>query len=453
MGRNATSRAVFVSTMRTLLAFAGAALLTSVCGCAVQAQVGDPYPYPPAGAVGYGDPGQYDDRPGYNEYAEAGDYRRPLDPYGQWVDDRTYGRVWRPYVAAGWAPYTDGYWGWSNWGWSWIATGPWAWTFHYGRWVSLPSFGWAWYPGSVWGPAWVDWHAGDGWIAWAPLAPFGVVSFNNYIYVNERNFCSPNLRRVVVRDRDVPDHVRRDVYERRIVRAPDRGYIQRVARDPIRTFDRGDRNDRFVNRRDDGPSRRIERRDDDGGSRRFERRDDDGPSRRVERRDQDNNAGRRFDRPGRPFDDRRPDGFANRRDDDPSGRITPPRVYRPADRNLGENVGEPRRRMENGGGYRTPMMPDDRTERRLRRDSDNAPGRMEPRQGFVDQGAPRAGRRVERAPRGPERVEQMPSTNFAPRSIERAPSAGMGGGFGGGRSSGSSFADEGGQRRRMIIRR
>ena len=77
-----------------------------------------------------------------------------LDGYGQWVDEPSYGMVWVPVVAAGWAPYHYGYWNWiAPWGWTWIAYEPWGFApFHYGRWVYAPH-GWAWVPGPRWGPA------------------------------------------------------------------------------------------------------------------------------------------------------------------------------------------------------------------------------------------------------------------------------------------------------------
>jgi len=77
-----------------------------------------------------------------------------LDGYGQWVDEPSYGMVWVPVVAAGWAPYRYGYWNWiAPWGWTWIASEPWGFApFHYGRWVYAPS-GWGWVPGPRWGPA------------------------------------------------------------------------------------------------------------------------------------------------------------------------------------------------------------------------------------------------------------------------------------------------------------
>src|SRR5205823_8443290 len=51
-----------------------------------------------------------------------------LDPYGQWVQDPSYGSVWAPRVAAGWAPYQQGHWVWIDWyGWTWVSYDPWGW--------------------------------------------------------------------------------------------------------------------------------------------------------------------------------------------------------------------------------------------------------------------------------------------------------------------------------------
>jgi hypothetical protein len=88
-----------------------------------------------------------------------------LDGYGQWVDEPSYGMVWVPVVAAGWAPYHFGYWNWiAPWGWTWIAHEHWGFApSHYGRWVCTPH-GWGWVPGPrsdsppVYSPALVAWR-------------------------------------------------------------------------------------------------------------------------------------------------------------------------------------------------------------------------------------------------------------------------------------------------------
>jgi hypothetical protein len=100
--------------------------------------------------VGYGDMGQY----------------------GTWRSNPDYGEMWVPNgIAAGWAPYTDGYWAWVNpWGWTWVDAAPWGFApFHYGRWAFVDGY-WGWCPGPVavepvYAPAlvaWVGFGAGFG---------------------------------------------------------------------------------------------------------------------------------------------------------------------------------------------------------------------------------------------------------------------------------------------------
>src|SRR5262249_60698311 len=56
--------------------------------------------------------------------------------------------------------------------WTWVSSESFGWaTYHYGRWAYDPDYGWIWVPGSEWGPAWVDWQEGDGYVGWAALPP------------------------------------------------------------------------------------------------------------------------------------------------------------------------------------------------------------------------------------------------------------------------------------------
>ncbi|HUK62443.1 MAG TPA: DUF6600 domain-containing protein, partial [Dongiaceae bacterium] len=73
-----------------------------------------------------------------------------LDHYGDWRVVPTYGSVWVPRVAAGWAPYSAGSWVYDPYyGWSWVDAAPWGWApFHYGRWVSVGGY-WGWAPGPL----------------------------------------------------------------------------------------------------------------------------------------------------------------------------------------------------------------------------------------------------------------------------------------------------------------
>ncbi len=106
-----------------------------------------------------------------------------FDRYGRWVDDPTYGYVWAPTVASGWAPYSDGRWLWEDaYGWTWLSAEPWGWApYHYGRWFHSGLYGWCWYPPAygvvpVWQPALVGFVLFDDFgfenIGWVPLAPF-----------------------------------------------------------------------------------------------------------------------------------------------------------------------------------------------------------------------------------------------------------------------------------------
>ncbi|MDB6005421.1 MAG: hypothetical protein JWR15_2408 [Prosthecobacter sp.] len=96
-----------------------------------------------------------------------------LSPYGDWIYVQDYGYVWQPLVAQqnNWAPYSDGYWAFTDAGWTWISNEDFGWiTYHYGRWMRLGQ-NWAWVPGYEWAPAWVSWRQTQGQIGWAPLPP------------------------------------------------------------------------------------------------------------------------------------------------------------------------------------------------------------------------------------------------------------------------------------------
>ena len=68
------------------------------------------------------DAGWYPDE-GYGGYEDTvpdpGQWGPSLAPYGQWVDDGTFGNVWQPAVPYGWRPYVDGSWVWTSYGWTW----------------------------------------------------------------------------------------------------------------------------------------------------------------------------------------------------------------------------------------------------------------------------------------------------------------------------------------------
>jgi hypothetical protein len=63
-----------------------------------------------------------------------------LSPYGDWIYADDYGYVWQPTVAqqSDWAPYSDGYWAYTDAGWTWISNEDFGWaTYHYGRWIRM----------------------------------------------------------------------------------------------------------------------------------------------------------------------------------------------------------------------------------------------------------------------------------------------------------------------------
>jgi hypothetical protein len=117
----------------------------------------------------------YDD--GYDPQAYT-QFQTALAPYGSWYDDPTYGNVWSPYastVGSDFVPYAScGHWLMSEYGWTWDSDLSWGWApFHYGRWIPITGRGWSWVPGTMWGPAWVSWRSGNGYVGWSPLPPRG----------------------------------------------------------------------------------------------------------------------------------------------------------------------------------------------------------------------------------------------------------------------------------------
>ncbi len=132
--------------------------------------------------------------------SSASDFYEPLSPYGDWLTVGSYGRCWRPRgVAAGWRPYTNGHWEWTDEGWYWASDDPWGWaTCHYGRWDEDDDGRWFWVPRTEWAPAWVVWREGDGYVGWAPDPPRGggarvnvEVRPRNFVFIDERHFEDP----------------------------------------------------------------------------------------------------------------------------------------------------------------------------------------------------------------------------------------------------------------------
>jgi hypothetical protein len=120
--------------------------------------------------------------------ANFGVFYSSLSPHGDWIamDGGTY--AWHPGgVPAGWRPYTEGEWVWTDDGWYWQTDEPWGWaTYHYGRWYYDDFYGWVWIPGYEWAPAWVEWRWGGGFFGWAPLGPYAV--FNSGWGIHYRRY-------------------------------------------------------------------------------------------------------------------------------------------------------------------------------------------------------------------------------------------------------------------------
>ncbi|MGH9441130.1 MAG: DUF6600 domain-containing protein [Thermoanaerobaculia bacterium] len=183
-------------------------------------------------------------------------FQSRLSPYGTWVTVGNYGRCWRPSrVSAGWQPYSNGEWLYTDYGWSWVSYDPWgAYPYHYGSWVYEPGYGWVWVPGYVWGPAWVTWCYSDDFIGWAPLSPAFVFTTSGYfgrafvdppsryVFVPTRSFVGVNAATVRLSSRQNATLLRRGTSMTRfsvangVVRTngPDPKRIERVTRRTIR---------------------------------------------------------------------------------------------------------------------------------------------------------------------------------------------------------------------------
>src|SRR5215471_6072329 len=94
-----------------------------------------------------------------------------LSPHGSWMTSAQFGQVWQPVdYDAGWNPYYDGHWVYSDLGWTWVSDYSWGdIPYHYGTWVMDADFGWVWVPGYVWAPSWVTFRTGPDYIGWAPV--------------------------------------------------------------------------------------------------------------------------------------------------------------------------------------------------------------------------------------------------------------------------------------------
>ncbi|HEX8106389.1 MAG TPA: DUF6600 domain-containing protein, partial [Kofleriaceae bacterium] len=157
-----------------------------------------------------------------------------LSPYGTWYDDPSYGWVFTPSDAS-YQPYTNGHWTDTDYGLTWVSNDPYGWaTDHYGRWVWANR--WVWRPDTTWGPAWVQWRQGDGYVGWAPAGYTDDAYFpeEHWRIVPAAYLFTPEPRRYVIRDvhpyLTTTFVVRRYGHDRRNhtwVLGPDREWLQR----------------------------------------------------------------------------------------------------------------------------------------------------------------------------------------------------------------------------------
>lgn len=164
--------------------------------------------------------------PGPRDYYQVSDYEycddtsifyAPLARYGEWVDHSRYGWVWLPWgIRPDWRPYMYGRWVWTEYGWTWDSFEPFGWAvYHYGRWTFDWRLGWIWIPDTIWGPAWVAWRGGAGWVGWSALPPDAAWGGGGFInlgfltsssmrrhgwnFVEDRRFAEDNLAPYIVR--------------------------------------------------------------------------------------------------------------------------------------------------------------------------------------------------------------------------------------------------------------
>jgi hypothetical protein len=122
-------------------------------------------------SVGFGDWGVYTQS--WSDPYWSIDFNATLAGYGEWVWVNGLGRVWRPWVAASWQPYTYGRWFSTGCGLTWVAYEPWGYVpHHYGSWA-YTSFGWVWVPGYSYSCANVVWVGSGTYVGWYARPPWG----------------------------------------------------------------------------------------------------------------------------------------------------------------------------------------------------------------------------------------------------------------------------------------
>jgi hypothetical protein len=178
-----------------------------------------------------------------------------LSPYGRWVNNARYGRVW-VCNETGFQPYsTNGHWVYTDEGWTWVSDYPWGWApFHYGRWDYDPAYGWFWVPGYEWAPAWVSWRSGGDYYGWAPLSPglsvsvgvsFGAIPASHWVFVPHQYITSPSIHNyyinnsrnvTIIKNTTVINNVRVVNNNSRVnyVAGPQRAEVERITHRSVR---------------------------------------------------------------------------------------------------------------------------------------------------------------------------------------------------------------------------
>ncbi len=134
-----------------------AVAVVTLAGCAGELVVVEPTPAPSVA-----------------EAADVAGFYGALADDGSWIDTDAFGDVWCPSVGDGFTPYSRGHFVFGEDGWTWAGDLPFSWAVeHYGRWAALdlPGCAWGWVPDGEWGPAWVDFESGDGFVGWSPRPP------------------------------------------------------------------------------------------------------------------------------------------------------------------------------------------------------------------------------------------------------------------------------------------
>jgi len=122
-------------------------------------------------SVGFGDWGVYTSS--WSDPYWSLNFDAALAGYGEWAWVGGLGRVWRPWVSAGWRPYTYGRWVRTGAGWTWVAYEPWGYIpHHYGSWA-YSRLGWVWRPGYAYAGANVVWVRAGAYLGWYARPPYG----------------------------------------------------------------------------------------------------------------------------------------------------------------------------------------------------------------------------------------------------------------------------------------